>query len=162
VRLDEKIREQRVDLLRRVVDLVIPLRAAGQLQPVQRAFTGQRSFGLALAAHQGHQRIVPQLLVVVEVFIAQRQTVDALRQHLAQTVLDPVLPPPVGETGRHTLQQTDLAVHLAQQQRAAVARHLPRGEARLHTARKMRCKLEDFLVTLCHGKGPFSSAIIAL
>ena len=36
-------------------------------------------------------RIVPQLLVIVDVFVAQRQTVDPLRQHLLNRVLDPLL-----------------------------------------------------------------------
>jgi hypothetical protein len=64
--------------------------------------------------------------------------------------------PPVGETGRHTAQQIDLAIGLAQQQRPAVARYLTRCETGFYAARKMCCKREDFLITLCHVKGrPF-------
>ena len=72
----------------RVADLVIAPAAANQLQPVQRALARQRLIQLALAAEQGQQRIGAQLLVVVQVLVAQRQPVDALRQHLRQLVLD--------------------------------------------------------------------------
>ncbi len=50
VRLQEQLAQQRVDLLRLVVDLVVPLRAAGQLQPVRRALARQRLIERALAA----------------------------------------------------------------------------------------------------------------
>jgi hypothetical protein len=40
--------------------------------------------------------------------------------------------------------------------------HPTGGETALHTARKMRCKTEDFLATLCHEKGLFSSATTTL
>ena len=156
VRLDEHVHQQRVDLLRRVVDLVIALAAAGKFQPVQRALARQGCFQLAPARQHPHQRIVAQLLMIVEVLIAQRQPVDALRQHLRKLVLDKHRRAPVGETRRHPLQQTDLAIGLPQQQRTAIARHLPGCETGLYPARKMCCKREDFLITLCHEKGrPF-------
>ena len=88
VRLDEQIREKRVDLLRRVIDLVVTLAAAGQLQPVQGTFAGQGIFQLAAARQQGHQRIVAQLLMIAKVLVAQRQPVDALPEHLPKLVLD--------------------------------------------------------------------------
>ena len=82
-----KIRQQPIDRLGRVADLVIALAAADQLQPVQRALAGQRLIQLPLAAQQSQQRIGAQLLVIVQVFIAQRQPIDALRQHLRQRCL---------------------------------------------------------------------------
>jgi len=75
VRLDKQIHEQRVDLLRGVVDLVIALVAARKLQPVQRAFARQRFLQPALAAQHAHQGIASQLLMIVEVLVAQRQPV---------------------------------------------------------------------------------------
>src|ERR1700691_49406 len=99
-----------------------------------------------------------QLLMIVEVLVAQRQPVDALREHLAKLVRDQQRRPPVGKTRRHPLQQTDLAISLTQQQRSAIGRYLTRCETGLYAARKMRCKREDFLITLCHKKGrPFRS-----
>ncbi len=79
-----EIRQQPVDGLGRVADLVIAQAAAGQFQPVQRALAGQRLIQFALAAEQPQQRIRAQLLVIVQVLVAQRQPVDALRQHLRQ------------------------------------------------------------------------------
>ena len=61
--------------------------------------------------------------MVIEVLVAQRQPVDALRQHLGQRVLYPRRISRVGEAGDHALQQADLAGGLAQQQPAAVACH---------------------------------------
>ena len=96
--------------------------------------------------------------MIVQVLVAQRQPVDALREHLTKLVLDQQRRPPVDETGRHPLQQTDLAIGLTQQQRPAVGRYLPGCETGLYPARKMRCKREDFLITLCHKRGrPFRS-----
>ena len=120
VRLDEQIAKQRVDLLRRVVDLVIALGAAGQLQPVQSALASQGFFQLAPARQHGHQRIVPQLLMIVQVLIPQRQPVNALGEHLLKLVLDQRRRPPVGEARRHAVQEVDLAIGLAQQQRPTI------------------------------------------
>ena len=62
--------------------------AAGQLQPVQSALAGQRLTQFPLARQQSQQRIRTQLLVIVQIFVAQCQTIDALRQHLRQLVPD--------------------------------------------------------------------------
>ena len=131
---------------------------AGCFWGVEAAFARQGRIELTLAAQQGHQRIRAQLLMIVQVLVAQRQSVDTLREHLAKLVLDQQRRPPVGETRPHPLQQTDLAIGLTQQQRSAIARYLTRRETGLYPARKMRCKREDFLSTLCHKKGrPFRS-----
>jgi len=100
---------------------VIAGRAPGQLQTVQSALARQRLLQLPLATEHPHQRIRAQLLVIVQVLIAQRQPVDALRQHLWQLVLDQQRHAPVLETARQTLHQVDLAFHFPQQQGPAVA-----------------------------------------
>ena len=74
-----------------------------QFQAVQRALAGQRFFQFALAGQHRQQRIVAQLLVIVEIFVAQRQPVDALRQHLGHGVLDQCRVAPIGEASRHPL-----------------------------------------------------------
>ena len=52
-------------------------------------------------------------------------------------------------------QQVDLAVHTpAQQRRTAIAGHLAGGKTCLHTARKMGCKSERFLVTTLSSQRP--------
>jgi len=52
--------------------------------------------------------------MIAKVFVAQSQAVDALGEHLRKLVPDQQRRPPVGETGLYPLQQTDLAVGLAQ------------------------------------------------
>ena len=88
VRFQKQVPQQAVQSLGRVADLVIAAGAANQLQPVQRALAGQRITQITPSAEQRQQRIGAQLLMVVEVFIAQRQPIDSLRQHLRQLVLD--------------------------------------------------------------------------
>src|SRR5207245_1561996 len=96
VRFQEDLDQQRVDSLGRVGDLVIALgeRRTGrrELHPVQRALPRQRLGDLPLARQQSQQRVFAQLLVVIQVFVAQRQSVNPLRQHLVQLILDH-LPP---------------------------------------------------------------------
>jgi hypothetical protein len=77
------------------------------------------------------------LLVVVQILVAQSQPIDALREHLSKRVLDQQRRPPVGETRRYALEQTDLPIGLAQQQRSAFARYLAGGETCFDAARKM-------------------------
>ena len=158
VRFDVKIAQQPVDRFRRVADLVIAPCAPHQLQPVQRALTGQRLVQLPLATEQGHERIRAQLLVVVQVLVAQRQPVDALRQHRRQLVSDEQRRAAIREAGGQTAQQVDLPLHLAQQQRTAIAGHLSSREPGLNAPRKMCREREDFLITLCHQKGRLRTA----
>ena len=120
VRLDVEVPEQTVDGLGRVADLVVAPGAAHQFQPVQRALAGQRFLQLAPAAQQPEQRIGAQLFVVVQVFVTQRQPVDALRQHLPNRVLHLLLVAPVAETIGQTDQQVDAAIGFTQQQCSAV------------------------------------------
>jgi hypothetical protein len=55
--------------------------------------------------------------VVVEILVAQRQSVDALRQHLPKLVFHLLLMASVAETTRQPPQQVDPPVGLPQQQR---------------------------------------------
>ena len=59
--------------------------------------------------------------MIVEVLVAQRQPVNALRQHLRQLVPDQQRRAAIAEAVREPVQQVDLAIRLAQQQRSAVA-----------------------------------------
>jgi hypothetical protein len=89
---------------------------------------------IAPAAQHRQQRVVAQLLVIVELFVTQRQPIDALRQHLRQAVLDQQRRAAIVETARQPSQKVDLAVHFAQEQRPAVGRHLAGGEPGFHPA----------------------------
>jgi hypothetical protein len=57
--------------------------------------------------------------VIVQVFVAQRQPVDALRQHLGQLMLDQQRHAVVAKAARQTAQRVDPAIHFAQQQSPA-------------------------------------------
>ena len=81
--LQIQLPQQTVQRLRRVADLVIATGAANQFQSVQRALAGQRLIQLTLTAEQRQQRIGAQLLMIAKVLVPQRQTEDALRQHLS-------------------------------------------------------------------------------
>jgi len=63
---------------------------------------------------------VPQLVVIVEVLIAQRQTVDPLRQHLLDAVLGQPRRTIIGEAPGQAPQESQAAVHLPQQQRTGI------------------------------------------
>ena len=96
--------------------------------------------------------------MVVQILVAQRQPVNALREHLRQLVLDEQRRTAVTETPRQTAEKVNSALHLAQQQGATVTGYLTRTERRFHPARKMRCKRERSLATLCHKKGRLRTA----
>src|SRR6185312_3066 len=134
LRLDIHVGQQPVDGLGRVADLVIASAASAQFQTVQRALAGQRLAQVPLAAQYTEYRIRAQLLVIVEVFITQRQTVYALRQHLLKPMLDAIRHAAIAEAGRYTPHKADLTVGLAQQQRPAVGGDSARRKPRFHTA----------------------------
>jgi hypothetical protein len=76
-----------------VADLVIGRRCVGpQFKPVERRFAGHRRAVLAargqLAGQHRHDRVVPQLVVIDDIFIAQRNAKDALADHRRHPMLD--------------------------------------------------------------------------
>jgi hypothetical protein len=91
VRFQKHIDEQRLDRRRVMAHLVIPrwLRPA-QFQPVQRRLAGQRCAvaapRLQRASHHCQHRIVPQLVVVVQVFIAKRDADHTLHHQRVDAV----------------------------------------------------------------------------
>ena len=96
---------------------------------------------------------MPQLLVIVEVFIAQGQAVDSLREHLQDRMIDHVLIPAVEEALCQARQQVEALVGLAQQERAAVGTDRSAVETGHDFPRSQRFKSEAGLATLCHSEG---------
>ena len=135
MRLDVEVYQQPVNGLSRVTDLVITLAAPSQFQPVQRTLARQWLFQLPLTAQQPQQRIGAQLLVIVQILVAKRQPVNPLSKHLRQLVLDQVLVAAIAKTARQTAQKVDPPLDFTQQQRTAVARHLPSCEPGFNPAR---------------------------
>jgi len=103
----------------------------GQLQPVEGALAGQRltpiagalpggARGIELADDGGQQGITAEVVVVVEVFVAQGQGVDPLGHEVRQRVLDEVGLAVVGEAGGELADNGGEVLGRSEQQRAAV------------------------------------------
>jgi hypothetical protein len=136
-------------------DLVITARrpVRRDLQPVQRRSGGQRVRRPEFARRRSEERIVPQVLVVVEILIPERQPEDPLRHQLRHRVHDQVRGAPVGEARRHAPGQPQPAIEFAQEQHPAVAAELAAAEVGHHLARSQRRKLERAPLTLCRRPG---------
>jgi hypothetical protein len=72
--------------------------------------------------HQHRQQgIVPQLLVIVQIFVSQGQTIDSLGHHLLQRVFDQIGIPIIGKAGGKLAQYPDTFSDLPQEQTTAIA-----------------------------------------
>ena len=120
-----------------VADLVIARRLRpAQLQPVQRALAGQRRAvrppRRELAGQHRQHRIVPQLIVVDQVLVAQRDAEHPLATSVATSCsISPGIAP-IREAGGEPLDQPDRPVGRAQQQRAGIRGDRPAVERRHH------------------------------
>ena len=86
--LQKRLDQQLVDRLFAVVNLLVTARRfAAQLQAVQRALAGQRFLAHPLfPAQHRQQRILPQLVVIADVLVAECQRIHPLRDHLLHRV----------------------------------------------------------------------------
>jgi hypothetical protein len=82
MRLEEEVDEQGLDRRRVVADLVIARGGlARQFEAVERRLAGWRAVAapsLQLARQHRHQRVVTKLVVIVEIFVAERDAEYAL------------------------------------------------------------------------------------
>ena len=146
-----------------LVAFLLAHRFSRQLQAIQRALARQ---GLALVAlprparsrrigllcqHRQH-RILPKLIVVVQIFIPQRQPVHPLAHQLLHRVLDPLRLPMVRKTSRKLGDDPRALLHLAQQQPPRVAGDGSPVKPPPHLAPAQGMKFQAFLVTLCRQK----------
>src|SRR6201981_3009013 len=128
VRLEEEPHEQRLDGGRLVADLVVARgNRAGEFEPVERRLAGNRRTIFAarrkLARQYRHQRLVGQLVVVVEVFVAERDGKDALADQRSHAVLDEFRYPLVIEAAGEALDETHGSIRRSQQQSAPIRRN---------------------------------------
>ena len=152
VRVEKQIDEQPLDRRGVVVDLVIArslARARRMLQPVQRALARQRrrliAIALELAQKHAQNRIAAQVVVVVEVLIAERQAEDALRDQGLERMNGEQRAAVVAKASGKPIREADRLVRLAQQQSPGVRRHQPAveigddpppaGPSKIHLAR---------------------------
>ena len=115
-----------------VVDPVVAagLAAGGRVfETLQRALAGQRrappAASLECVGQQSQQRVVPQIVVVVEVLVAQGDAGDALRQHGPQGVHPEPRVAVIGEARGHPVEEPDEAVDLPEQERSRARRDRP-------------------------------------
>jgi hypothetical protein len=154
VRLQEQIDKQPLDLGPVPGDPVIArqLRPA-QLEPVERRFAGQGRTTLAprrqLASQHRQCRIVAQLVVIDQVFVAQRQRKDSLPDQGSDGVLDQLRRAAVDETLGKPIDQPDRPVRRPQQQGSRIRGDLAAVKPRHHRAALDACKSEQIRATFC-------------
>lgn len=171
MRFDKRLEQQLVDALELAADLRVAVGAVGcALEPIQGGLAGQRlaavpltlaifSLQVTLAGQQRQHGVVAQLVVVVEIFVAQRDGVDALLDQLGDAVLDAFGITMIFKAAGQSFEQTQPPLDLAQQHCSALGADLAAVETRRHLASEMLAETEFELlartVTLCgHGLFP--------
>ena len=163
MRLQEQRHGQRLDRRRVVSDLVIARRGRpAQFQPVERRLAGHRRAvltpGFELARQHPHDRVVPQLVVIVEVFIAKRDAKYPLSDQRPDRMLDQVLTAMIAKAICKATHQIDRPISRAQKQRARIRCHQPGIKGRFHHAAFHPSKIKLLCATLCrHRVAPWIS-----
>ena len=159
VAIEEDVHEQCFQARRIVIDLVIlpGLAPRPVLQPVERALAGHRrtvrTLGLELAGQHMEQRVVTKLIVVVQVFIAEREGEHALADQGLDRVLEQSWVAPVGETAGHPTDQPEAAIQPPQQQPSGIRCDDSAIEPGHNLVPFNRFKFEQCWATLCLHRG---------
>ena len=111
---------------------------------------------LELVGEQREHRVVAQLVVVVDVLVAERDADDPLPDQRRQRVHHLVLLALVDEARGDPLDQPDRAIGVPQQQPAGVRTQGAAVERGHHPPPSEAFKLELFRVTLCRHRTPHS------
>ena len=158
VRIEKEIDQKLLDGRGLMADLVVArgLRPA-QLQPVERALARHRRAVLAprreLAGQHRHHRVVAQLVMIIEVLVAQRDPEHPLAHQGRHLVLDQLLPPRVPEAAGEALDELDRTIRRTQQQCPGIRRDGAPVERRHHRTSFYRCKIKPIRNTLCRHRG---------
>ena len=154
--LDEQVGQHVLELLGIVVDLPVAVRPApgGRVfETVQRALARQRRAALAaslgLVRQQRQHGIAPQLVVVVEVLVSQRDARDPLRHQRPHRMLRETGVAVVREAAGHPVEEAQRPVDAPQQQRSGVRRDRSAVERGGHPAAPDSLKRERNRFTLC-------------
>ncbi len=107
----------------------------------------------APASGRLHQGIVAQVLVIVEVLVAERDPEDALGQHVTLLVGDACGVAWVGQGGVQLVDQSQVPIDLAEQQRPAVAGDVAAIEVGDDPLGAEAGKDDRIAVTVCHSDG---------
>ena len=92
------------------------------------------SQGIGFFTGRRQQRVQPQALVIIDVFIAQGRCVDALTQQLFDGMFHPKRVATIAKALGQGPSQAQSEVHLAQQERAGIAGESAAAKVCLHPA----------------------------
>ena len=158
VRLQKQVDQKSLDRHWIVRDLVITRRLQpAQLESVERRLPSGRCAILApcleFSGQHRHQRIVAQLVMVVEILITQRDSEYPLTNQGHDLVLDEILTPFVVKAPGKPIHHLDRAIRRAQKQRSRIRHDRTRIERRYHLASFNGFKSEKIWGTLCRHRG---------
>jgi hypothetical protein len=107
---------------------------------------------LRFADQHSQQWILAELLVVVQVFIAQRQSVHALGQHVLDCVLYQGWVAAIQKALAESIQKIHSPVRLPQQQRASIGADCSTIELCYYLTSAFGAECKSKFATLCHRK----------
>jgi hypothetical protein len=110
------------------------------------------TLNVLLARHQRVQRVQAQTVVIIEIFVAQRQRTNALAQQLRQRVFDEDRIAQILKATHQPLDKSQLQIDTAQEQRTSVAAEITARKIRGDFAGCVGLKFESLLLTLCHSE----------
>ena len=153
MRFEEEIDKELLDRCPVIADLVIACRLrATQLQPVEGRFAGQRRAVRAprrqLAGQYRHYRVMAQLVMVDQVFVAQRNPKHTRPNKRWHRVFDQLPHTAVRKTRGKPIDQSDRTIRRTQQQGTGIRGDLAAVERRDHRASFDACKTEQIRATL--------------
>jgi len=124
------------------------------LQAIERALASQRlavgpQHRAQLARQHRKRQVLAQLVVIIQVFVAQCETEDALSHQRLNLMLDIAPVAPIDEAVGEATHQPEAPVDLSEQQPAGVRGDGPAVETRHHRTSLDRFKLKQLRRTLC-------------
>jgi hypothetical protein len=96
------------------------------------------------------QRIAAQVIVIVQVFVPQRQPINALGDQFFQGVIDQIGVAVIGETGSELRQNSESSLDLREEQTPAIRGDLSTLEIPFDATSPKPLKLVPGTFTLCH------------
>lgn len=124
------------------------------LQPAQRRTRTRRFIALGRRLRQG---VLPQLVMVIAVFMAQTQRAHPLFQQTRQGMLNQSRRSRIANPSRNRIKQPDLPIRLPQQQRATVAADFAAAKICLDSSLLHGRKFDTFQGAIRPGRNPLSN-----
>ncbi len=161
---EKEIGQERFHLAQVGRDLLVAAVLVGprrrEFESIERALAGQRlaaiplsgtilSGGVLLTDQHGQERIVPQLVMVVKIFVAKRQAVDSLGNQVFDRVFGQFRDPVIGEATGESIDDSIFRFDFPQQQCPGIGRDGPAVKASQYFPLPEGLKTEPLRVTLC-------------